>query len=267
VSPDGTEFAYLSDSGGHGNLWVMTLADGATRQITYERDTSLAIGIPVWAPRGDRIVYYVQPHSTGQPTTIGGYWQVVRSDGSNPRTLIPRGWWASWSPDGEWVYFQDLETTPSRLLKKIPVNGGTAVTVRSDGAVMPVLSPDGGTLYFAVAVPQPAGTTDYELRAARPEDGPSQLLARIQAQRIGDGMFQPAISPDGGLLALPLTDGVTANIWGVSTRDGSFRALTDFGRRPTLITRRVSWSPDGKFVYAAVGEAEADVFLLTALMR
>ena len=150
-------------------------------------------------------------------------------------------------------------------MKKIPVDGGLAVTVRSDGAVMPVLSPDGATLLFAVPVPQRGGTIDYEVRFARPEHAPSQLLARIPAHRIGDGMFHPAISPDGEWLALPLTDGVTANVWGISTRDGSFRALTDFGRRPTFITRRVSWSADGKSVYAAVGEGDADVFLFLGL--
>jgi serine/threonine protein kinase/Tol biopolymer transport system component len=263
VSPDDKELAYLSDSGGHGNLWVVNLTDGATRQITFERDPNLAIGIPVWSPRGDRIVYYMQPQAARTPSTIGGSWQIIRSDGSNPRPLIPRGWWASWSPDGEWVYFQDLET-PSQL-KKVPVDGGPALTVRSDNAVMPVVSPDGGTLFFAVAVPQPGGRIDYEVRFARPENAPAQLLARIPAERIGDGMFHPAISPDGEWLALPLTDGVTANIWAISTRDGSFRALTAFGRRPTFINRRVSWSPSGKFVYAAVSEGDADVFLFSGL--
>ena len=267
VSPDGKEMAYLSDSGGHGNLWVINLIDDISRQITFERDPNLAIGIPVWSPRGDRIVYYVQPQAPAAPSRIGGSWQIIAPDGSNPRLLIPRGWWASWSPDGEWVYFQDLESTPSKLLKKIPVNGGPAVTVRSDGAVMPVVSPDGSTLFFAVAVPQQGGTTNFEIRFARPENAPSQLLARIPAHRIGDGMFHAAISPAGEWLALPLTDGVTANIWGISTRDGSFRALTSFGHRPTFITRRVSWSPDGKFVYAAVGEGDADVFLLSGLIR
>jgi Tol biopolymer transport system component len=130
---------------------------------------------------------------------------------------------------------------------------------------MPVVSPDGGTLFFAVAVPQPGGRIDYEVRFARPENAPAQLLARIPAERIGDGMFHPAISPDGEWLALPLTDGVTANIWAISTRDGSFRALTAFGRRPTFINRRVSWSPSGKFVYAAVSEGDADVFLFSGL--
>ena len=127
-------------------------------------------------------------------------------------------------------------------------NGGPAVTVRSDGAVMPVVSPERRHALFRRR--GAAARRHDELRnpLRSPGERTSQLLARIPAHRIGDGMFHAAISPAGEWLALPLTDGVTANIWGISTRDGSFRALTSFGHRPTFITRRVSWSPDGKLV-------------------
>ncbi len=51
VSPDGTEVVYLSDNGGHGNLWVTkTDGSGAARQITFERDPGTTIGVPLWSP-------------------------------------------------------------------------------------------------------------------------------------------------------------------------------------------------------------------------
>ena len=37
------------------------------------------------------------------------------------------------------------------------------------------------------------------------------------------------------------------------------------GERPTYIARRVSWSADGKAIFAAVGEGDADVVLLRGL--
>ena len=38
-------------------------------------------------------------------------------------------------------------------------------------------------------------------------------------------------------------------------------------RRPVnLIARKVSWSPDGQSVLAAVGEGDADIVLLTGLI-
>ena len=64
------------------------------------------------------------------------------------------------------------------------------------------------------------------------------------------------ISPDGKWLALALLDGVTSNLWALSTSTGQLRQLTDFGERPTFITRRVSWSSDGRFIFAAVGEGD-----------
>jgi Tol biopolymer transport system component len=76
----------------------------------------------------------------------------------------------------------------------------------------------------------------------------------------------PVISPDGKWLALPLTDNGATNLWLLSTADGSLRQITDFGQRRTFICRRVSWSSDGKFIFAALGEGDADVVLLDGLM-
>jgi Tol biopolymer transport system component len=79
------------------------------------------------------------------------------------------------------------------------------------------------------------------------------------------GNFQPVISPDGGWLALTREDGLTTNVWALSTKDGAWRQLTDFGQRATLIARRVSWSSDGRSIYAAVAEGDSDVVLLGGL--
>jgi Tol biopolymer transport system component len=54
VSPGDKEIVYLSDSGGHGNLWIMKLDSGETRQLTFERDQAAPVGVPVWSP--DRAV-------------------------------------------------------------------------------------------------------------------------------------------------------------------------------------------------------------------
>ena len=61
------------------------------------------------------------------------------------------------------------------------------------------------------------------------------------------------------------TAGATTNMWTVATDNGSLRPVTDFGHQATFIARRVSWSPDGKSIYAAVGKGEADIVLLTHL--
>ena len=74
-------------------------------------------------------------------------------------------------------------------------------------------------------------------------------------------------SADGRWLALPLTDGFTTNIWAVSTANGEWRQVTDFGDRAIFIARKVAWSPDGRHVLAAIGEGDADVVLLDGLIE
>jgi hypothetical protein len=61
---------------------------------------------------------------------------------------------------------------------------------------------------------------------------------------------------------MPLTDGVTTNIWTLNTATAEWRQITDFGERPIFIARRVSWAGDGRSIFAAVGEGDADVVVL-----
>jgi Tol biopolymer transport system component len=93
------------------------------------------------------------------------------------------------------------------------------------------------------------------------------MLARLPASRVPSGQIvNPALSPNGEWLAMPLTDGFTTNIWALSTRTGAWRQVTDFGERATFIARRVSWSSDGGSILAAVAEGDADVVLLSGLI-
>lgn len=52
LSPDDRQLIYLSDTGGHGNLWVRDLASGQNRQITFEKDPALITGVPLWSRDG-----------------------------------------------------------------------------------------------------------------------------------------------------------------------------------------------------------------------
>jgi len=124
------------------------------------------------------------------------------------------------------------------------------------------------TLYYMVERPLLDGRPEFEILAATPEDGPSRSLARIPASRVPSWQIvNPSLSPDGEWLAMPLTDGDTTNIWALSTRTREWRQVTDFGDRATFIARRVSWSPDGRFILAAVGDGDADIVLLDGLIQ
>ena len=246
------EVAYLSDSGGHANLWITHAGSGELRQVTYERDPAVAMGVPVWSPDGKWIAFVSSRGNTG----LGfGVW-LVKPDGGNLRSVARRGLGVAWSRDAQWIYYSE-----AGVAYKVPVDGGTAVRVR-EGPARNVIGFAGDTMYFMVDRTLTDGSPGFEIHAATPENGPSRVLARIPPSRAPQWQIvQPAVSPDGAWLAMPLTDGVTTNIWALSTSSGTWRQITDFGDRPTFIVRRVSWSSDGNSIVAAVGEADADIVL------
>jgi serine/threonine protein kinase len=260
ISPDGSEVVYLSDNGGHGNLWIARTDGSSVRQLTFERDPAVAMGVPMWSPSGDWIVFIVSPSG------ISSLWSI-RPDGSGLREVTARGWEACWSGDGRWVYYTS-ERDGVQCIEKVPIEGGTPIVVRSHAADAAV-TPDGETLYH---VHKPRSDKlgfvgDLEIcRAA--VGGSSSVMARVSSGRVplGRHLFQPFLSPDGQWLAAPLMDGATSNIWVWPTSGGPMRALTEFRDRPIMIARSVSWSEDSRYLYAAVAEIESDVVLLDGLI-
>ena len=101
VGSDDGQIAFLSDSGGHVNLWTITTATGEWRQITHERDPSVTLGVPIWSADGTRIGFVSSRGLTG---LAFGIW-TVNPDGSNLRNLVPRGLGMTWSSDSAWVYY------------------------------------------------------------------------------------------------------------------------------------------------------------------
>ena len=259
LSPDGAELVYLSDSGGHGNLWVAKTDGSGSRQLTFERDPARTVGVPVWSPVGGTIAFVIAGGGAADQ------WLVNR-DGSGLRRLTS-GVWAYWSPDGRMLY-----VTVSRdgryCIDKIPLAGGPPVNVRCD-AVAAALSPDGATLYYLALLVRGAGGWDLELRKATPENGASTVLARIPGSSIPVDPLNAhtIVSPDGRWLAIPLTNGTTSNLWALPSDGGVMRMLTDFGDRAVTIARRISWAADGKSIYAAVADVDADVVSLEGLLR
>jgi serine/threonine protein kinase len=263
ASPNGKEVAFLSDSGGHANLWVVNTQSGGLRQITHERDPNVAVGVPEWSPDGHAIAFV---SSRGNQGLTFGVW-LVDSDGSNLRKLANPGLGPAWSPDGRWVYYSTRGGAAATdiALKKVPIDGGPPVTVRTE-RLRNVIGLHDATLYYLFDRPLVDGTPEFEIRAATPEDAPFRVLARIPASRVPIWqILNPALSPDGRWLAQALTDGFTTNLWALSTTTGEWRQITDFGERPTFIARRVSWSSDGHSILAAVAEGDSDIVLLEGL--
>jgi serine/threonine protein kinase len=263
VSPDSAEIVYLSDSGGHANLWVVS-ADGSNeRQITFDQEADVALGVPYWSPRGDWIVFIV---SRAFQTGLA----VVRPDGSDRRPIGPeRCWHAAWSADGSYVYY----STPhggSLRQEQAPIDGGEPSVVYESGSGNVIMFED--QVRFVsnrLIAPHTFGRWSGENELLRVQaDGSLQPLVRIPGTRVPvlPMLFHPFLSPDGNWFALPLLDGATANIWVLPTTGGPLRPLTDFGNRSVLIARSVSWAHDSQSIYAAVAEIEVDVVLFDGLI-
>jgi Tol biopolymer transport system component len=263
LSPDESEVAYLSDIGGQANVWVTRVATGESRPLTQEFDPRVFVAVPFWSPRGDWINYLSNRTTRSADVTL---W-VSKPDGSEKRDLGPVGAWVCWSGDGRWVYYSAFNSEKTLELRKVGVDGGAPVTVRTDDAVGCAVAPDGSALYYAKILRQSGGGWDFEVRVARPESGESRPLARVPGARVPVAAvnFQAYLSPDGRSLATPLVDGATTNLWAFATDTGAMRPLTDFGTRNVVIARRIGWSRDGAFIYASVADVDSDIVMLTGL--
>lgn len=262
VSPGDREIAYLSDSGGHGNIWVKNLESGDVRQITFERDPNVSVGVPVWSPDGKNISFVKRV-----PGEFDAEGWLTTPDGSNIRQVEKHDGWAAWSGDSRWLYY-GVTNQGVWHLNKVSMAGGAPIVVRPENVQAPAIAPDGSAIFFTRYLANVNGSTDQEIRVARPETGPAQVIGRIAGSRIPIWqLIHPVISPDGQWLAMPLSDEGVTNIWAMPAAGGPFRQITDFGKRRTFIARRVSWSSDGRFIFAALGEGDSDVVQLSGLVQ
>ncbi|MEM7586758.1 MAG: protein kinase [Acidobacteriota bacterium] len=102
LSPDGTRLAFHSRSTELGvNLWVMTLADGKRRQLTFGAEF---MGFPCWSQDSEWLAFQSK---TGDESHL----MVMPAAGGEPLQLTSEGgqnWPFSFSPDGDKVAFAAL---------------------------------------------------------------------------------------------------------------------------------------------------------------
>ena len=93
--------------------------------------------------------------------------------------------------------------------------------MRDDDATGSAVTADGSALYYAKMLRRGMGGWDWEIRVAKPENGPSEVLGHVSGSRVPADVFnfQAFLSPDGNWLAMPLLDGSTTNLWALSTDD------------------------------------------------
>lgn len=98
LSPDGRQVVYNARTGGAVNVWSLTLADGATRQLTFDETFA---GFASWSPDGQWLAYEIKrddaSHIAVLPRAGGTPTQLTFGPGQH--------WPGDWSPDNDKVVY------------------------------------------------------------------------------------------------------------------------------------------------------------------
>jgi Tol biopolymer transport system component len=142
-------------------------ATKGVRQLTFERDPAVSIGVPTWSPAGDWIGFVL---ARDWRSSI---W-LIRPDGSGLHELVASGWGPCWTPDGRQLIYTTGQDSRAAHLERIGLDGGAPVVVRTDAST-PALAPDGRILGHWLAVPHVDGATS-NLWALPTSGGPMKQL-------------------------------------------------------------------------------------------
>jgi Tol biopolymer transport system component len=166
-SPDGSQIAYdyapTFGPGFHTSLWVMN-ADGSDQHPLAPGSPDTFDAEPKFSPSGRSIAFIRIRKVMGKYNQQNALF-VMDVDGTDVRQLTPWGQVAefpSWSPDGQWIAFEDKSINPtgSRSILVIrPDGSGKRVIYQgrqtAEGA-KPVFSPDGRKILFVCVDHKPA---------------------------------------------------------------------------------------------------------------
>ena len=101
-------------------------------------------GSPRWSPNSHTLTF---------SSSDAGDWNtyVIEADGGVPQRLTQEpsdDYYATWSPDGRWVYFVS-DRSGGLQIWKIPPEGGQAAQVTKNGGAVSAVSLDGDYLYYS----------------------------------------------------------------------------------------------------------------------
>jgi Tol biopolymer transport system component len=250
LSPDGARIAYISDAGGHMDIWTMDAAGSNERQVTFGPAQDFA---PAWSPDGERIAFASESEGSLQVWIAG-------AEGQNARQLTQQGTTnhaPSWSPDGAWIAYISVQGDSS-FLERIPAAGGEPRRV-TDLAVMFTTqwSPDGRWLATWLDPGKPSAQCDL---ACLPVDGGGEIRRFTFTPRDQFMMLSMRWTPDSSGLAYVATEGRTRSIEVLRLATGEKRPVLTFTGDDLIFSQ--TWAPDGASVILQRGSVLSDIVLI-----
>lgn len=185
-----------------------------------------------------------------------GEWSlwVTQVSTSSSVEIVPAStayvWDPTFSPEGDFIYYCRREKGSNLpVLFRVPVLGGASRRVLDGVNSTPSFSPDGKR--FAFERNDPKGGVNYLVIANRDGSGEQVVSTHRFPEPFSEG---PAWSPDGTLLAAPVTSfasGVQGWIVGVPVDGGKERLLSP---KQWFQVSEMAWLPDGSGLVFAASE-------------
>jgi Tol biopolymer transport system component/tRNA A-37 threonylcarbamoyl transferase component Bud32 len=241
---------------------IVHLPSDGSGPVTLLSDRSASMANPSFCAGGRYIVF-------SRAARAGGYvpqiWRADR-DGSKLKQLSEgKGFnFFACSPDGRWVYYEDVFSESPTLLRT-SIEGGTAERVRGSLVTNSVsiggfaISSDGKLAAYIAEILNPVKRTVSEKLALvnLAADGKTPPRLLDVDRRVAYVPVQ--FTPNGRAVAYVIEEKGIQNIW-VEPLDGSKgRQLTNLASGKIT---RFAWSPDGKRLAVARSHSTSDVVLL-----
>jgi TolB protein len=227
-SPDGNRILYTSRRTGKRDIWEVSLADGATRQLTNDIQDDFD---PAWSPDGQSIAFL---STRGRQTDV---WVMPSAGGDAVRvTDSPEAEeWLLWADGGRLSF--SLNESPGALWAHSLADGQeTRLTPDSADAGAFMISADRSHLAFLVD--RPGGVNDLAVMATA--GGPIEVVSQAADH------LNLVWSRDGTRLAYTTTQAGSQDVYVVEPGSGAPpRRLTDW----TGLETSLDWTADGTAVY------------------
>lgn len=161
-SPDGRQFAFVSDRSGVTNLWVADVDGGKARQLSHDKELTI-YSMPVWSANGQSVLVSRLKHDV----LAFGLWRFPLDGGTGEAVIKPQpggseGWderinalQGALTPDGQTLYYsRKIGTTwtekqpPNWAIVRRDLASGTDTALVA-GAMGAAVSHDGRLLAYA----------------------------------------------------------------------------------------------------------------------